>query len=216
MENFELRNKVESFKLFTLLSLLAALASLVMLGFATYYASNDWFAADTMSITTIPLSIALLYSICALLLGFFQKRAAVEEEDKLLLEKRKERTTTFDSDEDALFTAGRTLKNYSKYSPYVISILASILILILLIIFGQSWGTRVEAPLPTRPLQAAFIAFLLSAISIFSGVFCIGQSRREEFRWLRPVGVWFVLSSILLVASAVAVLLNKPDLPKWD
>ena len=216
MENFELRNKVESFKLFTLLALLAALSSLLMLGFAIYYASSDWFAADTMSITTIPLSIAFLYAICALLLGFFQKRAAIEEEDKLLLEKRKERKATFESDEDALFTAGRTLKNYSKYSPYVISILSSILIIIFLVLFWKSWGTRLETPLPVKPLQAAFIAFLLSAVSIFSGVFCIGQSRRSEFRWLRPVGVWFVLSAIILVAAAASVLLIKAELPKWD
>jgi regulator of protease activity HflC (stomatin/prohibitin superfamily) len=216
MGNYELRNKVENFKLFTLLSFVAAFSSLLMLCFAAYYASSDWFAADTMSIATIPLSVALLYSITAIFLGFFQKRAAIEEEDKLLLEKRKERKSTFDSDEDALFTAGRTLKNYSKYAPYVISILSSILIILLLIIFWRIWGNRLETPLPMKPLQAAFIAFLLSAISIFSGVFCIGQSRRKAFRWLRPVGVWLVLASVMLVTASLSVLLIKAELPKWD
>lgn len=216
MDNYELRDKVESFKLFTLLSFVAAFTTLVMLGFAIYYASSNWFAADTMSIATIPLSVALLYSISAIFLGFFQRRAAIEEEDKLLLEKRKERKATFDSSEDALFTAGRTLKNYTKYSPYVISILSSILILSLLIAFWKIWGARVETPFPEKPLQAAFIAFLLAVISIFCGVFCIGQSRRGEFRWLRPAGVWLVLSSVILICASASVLLIKAELPKWD
>lgn len=216
MENFELRNKVESFKLFTILSSIVSFTTLVMLGFAVYYASTKWFAADTMSIATIPLTVALFYGVSAVFLGFFQKRAAIEEEDKILLEKRKERKTTFESDEDALFTAARTLKNYSKYSPYVISIIASILIISLLIVFWKIWGGRVEAPLPVKPLQAAFISFLLSMIAIFSGVFCIGQSRKNEFRWLRPVGVWLVLSAVILVCASAAVLLIKAELPKWD
>jgi len=216
MENYELKNRVESYKLFTILSFVAAFSSLLMLCFAIYYASSAWFAADTMSITIIPLSVALLYSITAIFLGFFQKRAAIEEEDKLLLEKRKERKATFNYNEDALFTAGRTLRNYFKYAPYVISILSSLLIIILSIVLWKTWGTRVEAPLPVEPLQAAFISFLLSVISIFSGVFCIGQSRRDEFRWLRPVGVWLVLSSVILISASVAVLLIKVELPKWD
>lgn len=215
MEKTELSNKIESFKLFTLLSFVATFCASVLLGFAIYYASGDWFGSETMAICVIPLSVTLLYCISAIFLGFFQKRAAVEEEDKLLLEKRKERKATFESEEDALFTASRTLKNYSKYAPYVISILSSLLILGLLILFWNIFGKE-KTPFPEKALQAAFIAVLLFAVSLFCGVFSIGQSRRSEFRWLRPIGVWFVLSAINLMAASCSVMFKNAELPLWD
>lgn len=212
----ELRNKIESFKLFTVLASVAGFCVFVILLFAVYYAAGKWFGSNVMTVAIIPLSVTLFYAVSAVLLGFFQKRAAVEEEEKLLLEKRKERKATFESEEDALFTAGRTLSNYKKFAPYVISIISSLLIITLVIFFWHNFSqTKVEV-FPQKAMQAAFIAFLLFSMSLFCGVFAIGQSRNSEFRWLRPVGVWFLLSAINILAASITVMLKDAELPLWD
>ena len=218
MGDIELRDNVESYKLFTLLSIIAILSAFSMLCVSIYYTSNKWFGADSISLTIIPLSVTLLYAISATFLGFFQKKAAIEEEDKKLLEKRKERTSTFETNEDALFTANRTLNNYIKYSPYVIAILALLIISFELFILWKYYLSGMLGVLPTNPLQAAFIAALIGFIALFCGVFSIGQSRKKEFRWLRPTGVWFILSAIMLFVAAVSVLFKNMDPPliQWD
>ncbi len=211
----QLSGRVEHYRLFFTLSLVGTIFAAALLGFSTYAIAVEFFASQTMYACVISLSVSLVYCVSALLLGFFQKRAAIEEEDKLLLEKRKERKATFDSSEDALFTASRTLGNYQRFSPYVISAIAALAIAAMLLFF---WGvvSKDELLLPEKAMQGAFITFLLSVVSLFCGVFAIGQSRRREFRWLRPPGVWFVLSALMLLSASAAVMLKNMGIPAWD
>ncbi len=177
---------------------------------------SSWFGSDTFSLAVIPFSIILIYGCSAFFLGYLQTKAIVEEEDRLLLEQRNERKHTFDSDEDILFTASRTLKNYKKYIPYIISVLASLGIAVALFLFWRYWDGRTEVLPSIAPTKAIFIAFIFALFTFFLGIFCIGQSRVKSYRWLRPVGVWQILFSALMVFSIIAILSNKSGIPQWD
>ena len=105
-----------------------------------------------------------------------------------MLEKRKESVAAFNVDEDVRFTAGKSLDNYLKYAPYVVTILGALLVLIMLVGYHYGWQKRVDEPVPSNPLQAVVVTGVLMLISLLGGAFYIGQSRDKAFRWLRPVG----------------------------
>lgn len=176
---------------------------------------KPWIGSDSFSLLIIPYLISLVLAINTCVLGFLSTKAAQEEEDKSLLEKRKEKKA-LETGEDVLFSASRTLNNYKKYSPYVIAVLNFILIAVILISFKMFWIARVDIPVPVKPSQAAFLSALLAFISIFAGIFCVGQSREMNFRWLRPLGGWLILSSMLGMLATIAILMHRFDKPMWD
>lgn len=176
---------------------------------------KPWIGSDSFSLLVIPYLISLVLAINTCVLGFLSSKAAQEEEDKSLLEKRKEKKA-LETGEDVLFSASRTLGNYKKYSPYVIAVLNFILIAAILLSFKMFWLARVEIPVPLKPSQAAFLSALLAFISVFAGIFCVGQSREMNFRWLRPLGGWLILSSFLGMFSTIAIFMHRFDKPMWD
>lgn len=202
--------------LFFRLSLAITLLSIVFSVICLYFGCRtEWFASATFAIAAIPSLITTLYAFIVLILAFLKNKSAREEEDQILLEQRKKSGKTFDSDEDVLFTARRTLANYSKYSEYLAAALATLLIFIALFLMQRTWSGFGSAELlPAR--QAAFVALVMSVMAILSGVFCIGQSRSDVFRWLRPVGVWFVLNSVVLLSASLAITLKSNGLLSFD
>lgn len=189
---------------------------LIVVGYSVFsFLSSEWFGCDTFNLSTIPLAIILIFGIAAFIRGNFQKKAEIEAEDRALLEKRKERSRTFES-EDVLFTADRTLKNYTKYGPYFICIISALTIIGTLIYYWFKWSPGTDMLFPENANQAAFVAVIVSFISLFAGVFCVGQSREKAFRWYRPLGVWLVLFALLMISSAVAVLFKQAEIKQWD
>jgi len=71
-------------------------------------------------------------------------------------------------------------------------------------------------PVPVKPSEASFIAFTIAVFSMFYGIFCIGQSREKNFRWLRPLGGWLVFSAILGFLATFAIFMYRFELPVWD
>ena len=177
---------------------------------------SDWFGSDTFFLALIPFTVILIYGLASSILGYLQAKSSAEEEDRALLEQRDERKRTFDSDEDILFTASRTLKNYKKYAPYVVAVCAFLGIVIGLFLFWRYWDERIANPVATEPTQAMFVAFIFALVTFFLGIFCIGQSRVKNYRWLRPPGVWQILFSVIMVSSIVAILFKKSGVPQWD
>jgi regulator of protease activity HflC (stomatin/prohibitin superfamily) len=176
---------------------------------------TPWMGSDSFSLLVIPYLISLILAINTCVLGFLSAKAAQEEEDRNFLEKRKEKKA-LETGEDVLFSASRTLGNYRKYSPHVIVLLNFILIAVILFSFKMFWGTRVDISVPVKPSQAAFISVLLAIISIFAGIFCVGQSREKSFRWLRPLGGWLILSSLLGMMSTFAIFMHRFEKPVWE
>ncbi|MFA6567087.1 MAG: SPFH domain-containing protein [Victivallales bacterium] len=176
---------------------------------------TPWMGSDSFSLLVIPYLISLILAVNTCVLGFLSAKAAQEEEDRSLLEKRKEKKA-LETEEDVLFSASRTLGNYRRFSPYVIAVLNFILIGVILFSFKMVWSARVDIPVPIKPSQAAFISALIAFISIFAGIFCVGQSREKNFRWLRPLGGWLILSSLLGMMATVAIFMHRFDKPLWD
>jgi regulator of protease activity HflC (stomatin/prohibitin superfamily) len=202
--------------LFFRLSLVVTLLSIIFSVICLYFGCiNEWFASSTFAIAVVPSLITSLYAFFTLVLAFLKNKSAFEEEDQILLEKRKKSAKTFDGDEDVLFTARRTLANYGKYSEYLAAALGLFLIVVSLVLLNRSWGAlgSVEV-LPAQ--QAAFVALVMSVLAILSGVFCIGQSRSSLFRWLRPVGVWFVLNAITMLTASLAITLKSNGVTTFD
>ena len=202
--------------LFFRLALSVALLSLAFFGVCVYFGSfSDWFASDAFKISAVPSTITLLYALTALILAFLQSKSANEMENQILLEQRKKSGRTFDTEEDVLFTARRTLKNYKKYSEYVAAALGTIIVVAALFLIRRSWGDA-GAATTTPAKQAAFVSLVMAVAAILAGVFCIGQSRTPLFRWLRPVGVWFVLTAMTLLLGSLSIVLKSNELPAFD
>ncbi|HBC88265.1 MAG TPA: hypothetical protein DCZ94_15040 [Lentisphaeria bacterium] len=209
----EIQVKIDESRQLENLSLFVAIYSFAV--WHVIFWTSSWMGSDSFHLLLIPYKIIFILSIASYTLGFLSKKAAAEEEDRLLLEKRKEKKA-LESGEDVLFSAARTLSKYKKFTPYTISILNFIIIGSTLSVFWYLWTKRVDIPVPIKPPQAAFISFGIAVFSLFYGIFCIGQSREKNFRWLRPIGGWLVLSAILGFLATFAIFMHRFDLPVWD
>jgi len=205
----------EDFGMFIWISGSGSLLALVLLGFSLYYSFGDWFGARTLSIASVPLCVASIFSISAFFQGLLRKKALYEAEERRLLEIRKERTSAFDNDDETLFSAYRTLKNYMRIAPYSLAIISALVIFGLSFYYASYYKSG-EILLSANPFQAAFISLILAGPALFFGVFAIGQSRNKTFRWLRPAGVWFFMTALTFISASLAVLMKKYDLPLWD
>ncbi|MCK5845565.1 MAG: hypothetical protein KAG97_12700, partial [Victivallales bacterium] len=201
------------FRLALAVTLLSAAFSVVCLYFGAF---TEWFASRTFTIAAIPSAVTSLYAFTVLILAFFKNKSAREMEDRILLEQRKKSGRTFDTEEDVLFTARRTYKNYKKYSEYVAAALGAAFISLALVLIQQRIWENVGA-LETIPAkQAAFVSLVMAVAAILAGIFCIGQSRTALFRWLRPIGVWYVLTSLNLLLASLSIILKGNELASLD
>ncbi len=178
--------------------------------------------SDAFAVVVIPYTVAVLFGLAATLYGMFAKGAAIENEEKMLLAKRHD-NNMLAVDEDARFTQQRTLDNYVKYAPYVLSIAAAVLIGVLCMLFFSHWADRSaelrEAVLntaPANPMYMVFLAAVMGVISLFAGAFYNGQSHEEAFRWLRPFGAWLIAGAVASAAAVVAGLCFKSGLKEYD
>ena len=181
----------------------------------TIFWTAKWAGSDSFHLLLVPYVIAFLLAISSYVLGYLGTKAAIEEEDRMLLEKRKEKKA-LESGEDVLFSALRTFIRYVRYSPYVISILNFMLIGMMLAVFWYVWIKRADVPVPVNPSQTSFLSLIISLFSIFFGVFCIGQSRTKNFRWLRTLGGWLVFAAALGMLTTFALFMYRFNLPVWD
>ncbi|MBR7145109.1 MAG: hypothetical protein IKD10_09240 [Lentisphaeria bacterium] len=201
----------------TVLSAVFALLLLVLGVVKSSFANSDAFA-----VVVIPYTVAALFGLAATLYGMFAKGAAIENEEKMLLAKRHD-NNMLAVDEDARFTQQRTLDNYAKYAPYVLSIVTAVLIGILCMLFFKHWADRSaelrEAVLtssPANPMYMVFLAAVIGVISLFAGAFYNGQSHDEAFRWLRPFGAWMIAGAVASAAAVAAGLCFKSGLKEYD
>ena len=201
----------------TVLSAVFAILLLALGVVKSSFANSDAFA-----VVVIPYTVAALFGLAATLYGMFAKGAAIENEEKMLLARRHD-NNMLAVDEDARFTQQRTLENYTKYAPYVLSIFAALLIVILSVLFFKHWADRSaelrEAMLttsPVNPMYMVFLAAVMGVISLFAGAFYNGQSHEEAFRWLRPFGAWMIAGAVASAAAVASGLCFKSGLREYD
>ncbi len=208
---------LEDARLMVKLSIVAGVGSLI-LGLVVIFAgtATGWAGSDVFGMGLVSCWMTLLFSIASMICGIMSGSAARETEEKALLEKRKESVAAFNVDEDVRFTAGKSLDNYLRFAPYVVAILGALLVLIMLVGYSYGWQKRVDAPVPSNPLQAVVVTGVLMFFSLFGGAFFIGQSRSKAFRWLRPVGAWMIVTFIVMLLAGFSIIMYDNGYPKTD
>ena len=215
MERYALSVKLAAVSL----GVTAALSILVFLAGLVY----DWSGFISFSLAVIPFTLALVFSLLALIQGKLSAAAVRDEEEKILLQKRKEnKTSLLDISEDVRFTAGRNLLNFEKYVPSAVALLCSLLMAGTLFYFWRAHIFRPEdavtlaTGLPKQPILLAFTSALCAVISVFLGIFLAGQSHVFEYRWLRPIGAWLMGGAVIMLFSLVSSILSVLKMAPWD
>ncbi len=216
MENErKVRESIDNAGLMTKLSVIGGLFGLVLLllvlilGVVNFNFANS----DTFSLGVVPFSLAVLFAVGGTIYGVLSSAALNEAEEKRLLEKRKEGHHAFNVEEDVRFTSGRSFGNYKKYAPYVLTVLAVLLLTVELFFFWRFWSTREIAPTGASSNQAVFLSAIVMIFSALCGAFFIGQARTKSFRWLRPLGAWLIVGFVIMLLATVSLLLNKMEAP---
>ena len=197
----EIQHNIESARLITRMAAICGVISLLMLGLTILF--HSFRGGDVFSLGMIPYSLALLFSVGAYFYGTLKTAAAVDEEEKALLAKRAD-TRALNVEEDVRFTAGRSFENYRRFAPYVLGVLAVVIVGWLLY---RSWGMfsgRNVSSLSGNAVHSTLIAAVMMLLSVFSGAFFVGQSRTPGFRWLRPAGAWLIAGFAVMAVAAVA------------
>lgn len=211
-----IQNWADEAKLLWKLSLVAAICSIglaLLVFFSGIY--NKLIAFDAFPLLIIPYLIIMVLAVHSFFLGYFEEKTALEEEERGILQKRRGKMA-LDVDEDAVFQWQRSLGLFKKYSPYIVTVINIVLIISLLYLFWNYWGRRLKVPEFEKPLECAFATALISMVCLFSGIFCIGQSRVKLFRTLRPIGAWLVASAIIGMMAVAVMVLYKFNHTGWD
>ena len=209
----DIQRNIESSRLITRMAAASGVVSLVMLVLTIVL--HSFRGGDVFGLGRIPYSLALLFSAGAYLYGMLKTSAALDEEEKALLAKRAD-TRALNVEEDVRFTARRSFENYRRFAPYVIGVLAVLIVGWLLF---RSWGTfsgRAVSSLSGKAIHSALIAAVMMLLSVFSGAFFVGQSRTPGFRWLRPAGAWLIAGFAVMAVATVAAICFGNNLVKID
>jgi len=162
-------------------------------------------SSDLFALGVIPYTLAVIFAFSAMVYGMLGNAAALEEEEKQLLEKRND-TRALNVEEDVRFTAGRSFENYKKYAPYVLAVLAALIITGILLGFSRYWNTRLAPPVGVNQINGTILSGVMAVLSLFAGSFFVGQSRQTAFRWLRAFGAWLLAGfGLMFVSFAVAI-----------
>jgi len=179
-------------------------------------AVDGWFGSKTFALSALPCLIVLIYAVGAAIRSRLAAKAAIEEEERFLLEKRGGlASSAFEDGGGDVLVAGHQAEMYARYAPRAIAVVAFLALASGIYLYWSKWDLVASAS-SDGGNRAAFVALVLAVAFLFFGVFCVGQSRSEQFRWLRPGGVWLVLAAVVSIAGALSVLLKTAGLPEWD
>ncbi len=174
----------------------------------------EWSGLKIFSLAVFPLTFSLIFSVAAIMQATFFSRTLLEEEEKRLLERRRESVgNILDVSEDVRFSAARTLKNFEKYVPAVLTVscffIGSTLLYFLNRAPAEAEATAelLQLNVPANPVNLAFLSVVCAIFAFFSGIFLSGQAGVREFRYLKAVGNMLVFSGSVLFLAALSALL---------
>ena len=210
----EIRTAIDNARLTTRLAVIGWIFSLAMLVVTAVL--NAYRGGNVFGLAVIPFGLATLFGLAAMIYGMLATAAAQENEEKILLARRRADTNALDIEEDVRFTSGRSFENYSKYAPYVLSVLGAVVTGLVLFFTARSWGAANTATISGSAIHSALIAAVMMLLSIFAGAFYIGQSRTPAFRWLRSIGSNLIAAFAVLAGAAIASICFHSNLTSVD
>jgi regulator of protease activity HflC (stomatin/prohibitin superfamily) len=179
-----------------------------------------WAKSDLFDIALVPFAVAAWLALGALGLGHLRRKARQEEEDRRLLEQRKRQAaaSVFEGEDEYLRRHQRALARYERYAPF--GLLAGVIVILAgaLAGFWFGWAGRAAtaAAATATPGQAAFVALLIALATVFGGIFCLGQSREPEYRWLQAVGAWLTLAALTCAGAGASLVCRYLEMPDGD
>lgn len=224
MERTTIQDRQERARVFWLVALLVLILTPIPgLTVAIAGVWRGWLGSDLLALAAVPLAVAWWLAWGSLGLGHCRYRALREEEDRFLLEQRKRQSASvFEGEDEYLHRYERARVKFERFGPGVMLFGTVALLIGLLVGFWLSWegrtatGAMLAATRVAAPGPAAFMALLMAMATMFGGVFCIGQSRETECRWLRAVGAWLMLAALICALASVALICRYLELPDWD
>lgn len=182
-----------------------------------------WSGIRLFTMGMMPFLLAFVFSLMALIQAKFFVKTVAEEEEKRLLEKRKENVSSIlDVAEDVRFTAKRTLINFEKYAPSVVSVICFLASVIWLYSFytegqaGAATGDTIIPLIPKNPINLAFLCVICAGAAFFGGVFMVGQSHVREFRYMRPAGAWLICGAVVMALCGLAGIMLYYGKEAWE
>ena len=210
----EIRTAIDNARLTTRLAVIGWVFSLALL--VTTAVLNAYRGGNVFGLAVIPLGLATLFGLAAMIYGMLNTAAAQEAEEKILLARRRADTSALDIEEDVRFTAGRSFENYSKFAPYVLAVLGALITGLVLYFTQRSWGAEKAAVMSGSAIHSALIAAVMMLLSVFAGAFFIGQSRTPAFRWLRSIGANLIAAFAVLAVATVTSICYHSNLTSVD
>jgi len=178
-----------------------------------------WAKADVFDLALVPFAVAAWLALGALGLGHFRRKARQEEEDRQLLEQRKRQAaaSVFEGEDEYLRRHGRALERYERLAPFGLLLGVVLILAGALSGFWLGWAGRAAAEsAPAASGQAAFVALLIALATFFGGIFCLGQSREPEYRWLQAVGAWLTLAALACALAGAILVARYLEMPDGD
>lgn len=200
-----IRNSIENSKHITLVSAIISIIAAISACFIVVSSSSneDWQNISSFTLCAIPFAVSFIFAISSMFYAVLQTKSAEEQEEQTLLERRKSSQSAFDIKDDIRFSAKRSLERYIKYGGYIISIFTALIISFALLKIKSIWSEH-ETTFVASQESLTVVSAILLFVAIFAGAFCLGQSRDAGARWLRPVGAWLIVASIINLFTVIA------------
>lgn len=177
-------------------------------------------ASKSLSLTPVILGNCLLTAISLLTAVRYRlaRRREVEALNLRIYREEHPGTELFEDSDEALKMASRAFKTYEKGATPVLGILAGVSVLVAGIFIWRNWSDIPALPLVKNAAQYGILTGVLFVATFLAGSFCVGTSRDEGSRWLRPAGAWLFFSGVLWLVATIALFVNASSLnwPRID
>ncbi|MDT8391622.1 MAG: SPFH domain-containing protein [Lentisphaeria bacterium] len=177
-------------------------------------------AAKSLSLTPVMLGNCLFTAV-ALLTAVRYRLARREEAEALNLRIYREEhpgSELFEDSDEALKMASRAFKTYEKGAMPVLAICAGAGVLAAGILVWRNWSGMPTLPVLVNPGRYGILTGVLFVVTFLAGSFCVGASRDEGGRWLRPPGAWLFFTGTLWLLATIALFIAASSLtwPRID
>jgi len=202
---------IERSKQMALVAGVVSLISIFSACFTLFSSSNEnWHWVSTFILGGVPFLISFIFAVAAMFCAILQRKGAEEVEEQSLLERRKGAQSAFDIKDEIRFSAKRSLERYVKYGGYTLSLVAAVVVSYTLIAVRGNWGRVLEGT-AVVPDALLVVSAILLFLAVFTGAFCLGQSREPESRWLRPAGGWLIVAAIVNLFTVISGISAKGE-----
>ena len=196
----------------SLIALILSLGFLASISVISYW----WANSRTILLTVFSFMASTLYAFFAWWYHILRAAEITEIAEQKTFERESGSDALFDNS-DSLFTAARSRQNFEKYIlPLLTAGSGLLLIIISISIFlDEFWGLGALST-NREALSVAGFASLMMILTLLIGSYFNGVSREPGCRWLRPIGLLYLLVAFMFLVATCTMLLETLKYRDWD